>query len=311
LNKRENFLEGDEIMGKMIRGVSKDARFIVLDSTDVVQEALDIHPASPTAIAAFGRLLTAGLMMGATLKGNDVLTLRTETDGAMKMMVVTTDATGGIKGYMSNPMADVPPKTNGRPDVAGLLGRGSLRIIKDMGLKEPYAGVSELVSGEIAEDVAYYYYVSEQTPSVVAIGVSLKDEKTVRSAGGYMIQLLPGASESFIDALEEKIKAIRSITELLEGGMDLPRIAKLLYEDMTDEHGEKLIEEYEILEEKEVFYSCNCDREKFYRGLITLGKEQLEEILKEQEYIEAECQFCGKKHSFSKEDFKEILEEKK
>jgi molecular chaperone Hsp33 len=165
-----------------------------------------------------------------------------------------------------------------------------------MGLKEPYAGVSELVSGEIAEDVAYYYYVSEQTPSVVAIVVSLKDEKTVRSAGGYMIQLLPGASESFIDALEEKIKAIRSITELLEGGMDLPRIAKLLYE---------------ILEEKEVFYSCNCDREKFYRGLITLGKEQLEEILKEQEYIEAECQFCGKKHSFSKEDFKEILEEKK
>lgn len=298
-------------MGKMIRGMSKNARFFLVDSTDVVQEALDIHPASPTAIAAFGRLLTGGLMMGATLKGNDILTLRTETDGPLKTMVVTTDAQGGIKGYMSNPEADVPLKSNGKPDVAALVGKGSLRIIKDMGLKEPYAGVSEINSGEIAEDLAYYYYVSEQTPSVVALGVSLKDTKTIKSAGGYMVQLLPGAEDTFIDALEEKIKAIRSITDLLEGGMDLERIAHLLYEDMTDEEGKKLIEEYEILEVKDVFYSCSCEKDKFYKGLITLGKEQLEEIFKEQEFLEAECQFCGKKHRFEKEEFKDIMEDKK
>ena len=296
-------------MGRIIRGLSKNARFFLVDSTDVVQEALDIHKCSPTSIAAFGRFLTAGLMMGATLKGKDVLTLRTDTDGPLKSMVVTADANGGIKGYLSNPAADLPLKANGRPDVAGLIGKGSMKIIKDMGLKEPYVGISEVNSGEIGDDIAYYYYVSEQTPSVVALGVSLKDNGTVKSAGGYMIQLLPGAEDKFIDALEEKIRAMRSITELLEGGMDLERILKLIYEDMSDDTYEKMIEEYEILEEKEVSYNCSCEREKFYRGVITLGKEQLEDLFKEQEALEAECQFCLKKHKFVKEDFSEILKE--
>ena len=297
-------------MGKIIRGVSKNARFFLVDSTDIVQEALDIHKCSPTGIDAFGRLLTAGVMMGSTLKGKDLLTLRTDTDGLLNNMVVTADSEGGVKGYVSNPSADVALKDNGRSNVGALVGKGMLRIIKDMGLKEPYVGMSPIDSGEIAQDLAYYFFNSDQTPTVIALGVNLKDEKTVACAGGYMIQLLPGAEECFIGALEEKINAIRPMTELMMGGMDLKRILKLLYEDMSSEDNEKLIEEYEILEEKEVGYNCNCDKDKFYRGLITLGKKELNEIFETQEVLETECHFCGKKYKFTREDFKDILEVK-
>lgn len=294
-------------MGKLIRGVSKNARFFVVDTTDIVQEAQNIHKCSPTAIDAFGRLLTAGVIMGSTLKGKDILNLRTDTNGELKSMVVTADANGGVKGYLSNPTADVPLKDNGKSDVGRLVGQGILKIIKDMGLKEPYVGLSEIHSGEIAQDLAYYFYNSEQTPTVIALGVKLKDENTVEYAGGYMIQLLPGAEDNFITALEEKIKAIRPMTELMAGGMDIKRIAKLLYEDMTDETYERLVEPYEILEEKEVKYSCNCSEDKFYRGIITLGKEQLKDIFSKEKELEVECHFCGKRYKFKEEDFAEIL----
>ena len=297
---------------RIIRGVSKNARFFVVNSTDVVQKALDIHKCSPTAIAGFGRFLTAGLIMGASLKGNDMLSLITDTDGPVNNMVVTADANGHIKGYLSNPQADLPlkPIVN-QPDVANLIGKGSMRVIKDMGLKEPYVGLSEIQTGEIATDIAYYYVTSEQTPTVIALGVDLKDEHTVRSAGGYMVQLFPGADENFIDLLEAKIKAIRNVTELFKGGMDLERIVKLLYEDMSDESYQKLVEDYEILEEKEVSYYCDCNKDKYYKGLITLGKEEILNLLEELNgTIETECHFCGKKYQFTKEDFKEFLEEK-
>lgn len=293
-------------MSRLIRGVSKNARFVLVDTKDIVQEALDIHKCSPIAISAFGRLLSAGVMMGATLKGNDILTLRTMTDGPLSSMVVTVD-NNGVKGYVSNPEADLPAKENGQPDVQGLVGRGTLNVIKDLGLKDPYVGVSTIESGEIAYDIAYYYVTSEQTPTVIALGVDLENETTVRSAGGYMIQLLPDAEESFIVELEKKIGAIRSVTELFKGGMDIERILHLLYEDMNDETHEKLVESYEILESKEIKYNCNCDREKFYKGVITLGKEQLEEILAERGAVEAECHFCGKRYSFKREDLGEIL----
>lgn len=297
---------------RIIRGVSKNARFFVINSTDVVQKALEIHKCSPTAIAGFGRFLTAGLIMGASLKGDDKLSLITDTDGPVNNMVVTADANGHIKGYLSNPQADLPlkPIVN-QPDVANLIGKGSLRVIKDMGLKEPYCGLSEIQTGEIATDIAYYYVTSEQTPTVIALGVDLQDEKTVRSAGGYMVQLFPGADEKFIDLLEAKIKAIRNVTELFKGGMDLERIVKLLYEDMSDETYEKLVEDYEILEEREVSYYCDCNKEKYYKGLITLGKKEILNLLEELDgTIETECHFCGKKYQFTKEDFKEFLESK-
>ena len=299
-------------MNRIIRGVSKNARFFVINSTDVVQKALEIHKCSPTAIAGFGRFLTAGLIMGASLKGDDKLSLITDTDGPVNNMVVTADANGHIKGYLSNPQADLPlkPIVN-QPDVANLIGKGSLRVIKDMGLKEPYCGLSEIQTGEIATDIAYYYVTSEQTPTVIALGVDLQDEKTVRSAGGYMVQLFPGADEKFIDLLEAKIKAIRNVTELFKGGMDLERIVKLLYEDMSDETYQKLVEDYEILEEREVSYYCDCNKEKYYKGLITLGKEEILNLLEELNgTIETECHFCGKKYQFTKEDFKEFLESK-
>lgn len=293
-------------MSKLIRGVSKNARFVLVDTKDIVQEALDIHKCNPTAISAFGRLLSAGVMMGATLKGNDILTLRTMTDGPLSSMVVTVDK-NGVKGYVSNPEADLPAKENGQPDVQALVGRGTLNVIKDLGLKDPYVGVSTIESGEIAYDIAYYYVTSEQTPTVIALGVDLENETTVRSAGGYMIQLLPDAEETFIVELEKKIGAIRSVTELFKGGMDLERILHLLYEDMNDESHEKLVEPYEILDSKEIKYNCNCDKEKFYKGIITLGKEQLEETLAERGEVEAECHFCGKRYSFKREDLGEIL----
>lgn len=282
----------------------------MVDTTDIVQEALNIHKCSPTAIDAFGRLLTAGVIMGSTLKGNDVLTLRTDTDGLLNNMVVTATADGGVKGYLSNSSADVPLRDDGKSNVGALVGRGTIKIIKDMGLKEPYVGISTVDTGEIAQDLAYYFYNSEQTPTVIALGVKLKDENTVACAGGYMLQLLPDAEDEFITALENKIQAIRPMTELMMGGMDLERILKLLYEDMNSEDNEKLVENYEVLEEKEVSYKCDCNKDKFYKGLITLGKEELNKIFAEEEKIEAECHFCGKRYEFKKEDFKDILEVK-
>lgn len=294
---------------RMIRGTSKNARFFIVDSTEIVQKALDIHGCSPTAINAFGRFLTGGLIMGVSLKGDDLLSIITDTDGLVDHMTVTADANGNVKGYLSNPKSDLPLRFDTKkPDVANLIGKGSLRVIKDMGLKEPYVGLSEIVSGEIAEDIAYYYVTSEQTPTVIALGVELLDEKTVKVAGGYMVQLFPDASDNFIDLLEEKIRAMRNITELLKGGMSLERIAKLIYEDMNDENYEKLIEEYEVLETKKVQYSCNCNKEKYYKGLITLGAEELDKIFEEMNgVIETECHFCGTKYQFTREDFKDFL----
>nr|WP_307775350.1 Hsp33 family molecular chaperone HslO [uncultured Cetobacterium sp.] len=294
-------------MSRLIRGTSKNSRFILVDTKDIVQEALDIHGCSPSTISAFGRLLSASIMMGATLKGKDILTLRTTTTGPLSTMVATVSQ-DGVKGYVSNPTAEVPLKENGQPDLKTLVGTGTLHVIKDLGLKDPYVGVSNIESGEIAYDIAYYYYTSEQTPTVIALGVELADEKTVRSAGGYMIQLLPGAEEWFIEALENKIAAIRNVTELFKGGMDLERILHLLYEDMNDEKHEKLVEEYTILDSKEIKYNCDCNEDKFYRGVISLGKEELEEILAERGVVEAECHFCGKKFSFKREDLADILD---
>jgi len=293
-------------MAKLIRGVSKNARFWVIDSKDIVQKAENIHEMSPTAIAAFGRLLTAGAIMGTNLKGEDVLTLRIDSEGPMSQMVVTATSSGDVKGYVNNPEADLPLKENGQPNVGDLIGKGTLRVIKDMGLRnaDPYMGIAKLQTGEIAEDIAYYLYSSEQIPSVLALGVSLNDDMTIKSAGGYMIQLMPGAEDSFIDKLEEKIKNIRTINELFEGGMSPEDVIRLIYDDMeTDD--DSLIESYEILETTELSYNCNCNKDKFYKGLITLGKEEINQILEHDHKIEVECHFCRTKYSYTEEDFAE------
>lgn len=290
-------------MGRLIRGVSKNARFFIVDTTDIVREAQAKHDFSPTGISALGRALTGAVIMGSDLKVDGSLSLRFDGNGPAQQMLVTADNKGNVKGYIANGKADVPVKSNGHLDVGSFIGKGSLKVIKDMGMKDPYVGISELQTGEVAEDLAYYYFVSEQIPSVVSLGVFLDKDFNIKHAGGYVVQLLPDAEESFIAKLEEKVKAIRSFTELREGGMDLERIAKLIYEDMEDGNYEKLIEEYEILDETEVLYKCDCSKEKFYRGLITLGKNEIEKILAEQKSINVECHFCKTAYDYKKEDF--------
>ena len=289
-------------MDRMIRGVSKNARFILVDSTDLVREANKIHNCTPGAITTFGRFLTAGILIGATVKGDDLLTLRTETDGLVGQMLLTVNSKGDIKGYLESPGAGIE---NSDVKISEFLGTGILRVIKDMGLKEPYIGMSEMNSGDLAQDLAYYYYTSEQTPSVVILGVSFDETGDIEYAGGYMIQLLPDCDDFFIDKLEEKIKAIRTFTELRKGGMDLERIIKLIYEDMDieDGEGEFLVEEYKILEEKSIQYSCNCSREKMFDKVIVIGKEEIENITSEKGSLDVECHFCGEKYKFIEEDF--------
>lgn len=282
-------------MGRVIRGLSKNARFVAVDTTDIVQEAMEIHHCNLLAADSFGRLLTVASLMENSLKGEDILTLRTDTNGQIKNILVTADSNGNVKGYLSNNTPDVSDTP--------LLGEGMLKVIKDFGLKDPYIGFCQMSSHGLAYDLSGYFYTSEQIPTVIAFTVLFRDEHTVEKAGGYMMQLLPNAEESFLEALEQKVGAIRSIDELFHGGMDLEDIIALLYDDMNSEE-KRVVEEYEILEEKEIQYHCNCDRDKFYRALITLGKEEIDKILQEDGKLEAECHFCGKHYEFREEDFK-------
>jgi molecular chaperone Hsp33 len=294
-------------MDRIVRGISKNARFFLLDTTEVVKKAQEIHQCTPGAIATFGRFLTAGLIMGATLKGDDLLTLRTTTDGLVGQMLLTVDPFGNIKGYLENPNAILPAVQQSYGTLSDFLGKGTLTVIKDMGLKEPYSGLSEMKSGDMANDLAYYYFVSEQVPSVISLGVSFTEEGEIDFAGGYMVQLLPDSEESFIAALEEKIKIMRNFTDLRKGGMNLERILKLIYEDINDENHKKLIENYEILEEKKIQYSCNCTRDKFYNGVISLGKKQIDEVMDAEGKLEVSCHFCKKTYEFKKCDFEKVF----
>lgn len=291
-------------MDRLIRGLSKNARFFLVDTTEIVKEAKRIHKCTPGAISIFGRFLTAGVIMGATLKGDDVLTLRTSTDGIIGKMLLTVNSNGDIKGYLENPGSVISEKNGNGSNSSDFLGKGSLTVIKDMGLKEPYTGFSEMNSGDIAKDIAYYYYTSEQVPTVISLGVSFTKDGEISHSGGYMIQLMPGADEEFISMLEEKISIMRSFTELRENGMELERIAKLIYEDIRDHENEKLIENYDILEEKKLSYKCNCSKDRFYSGVITLGKTEIEKSINKDGCLEVECHFCGKTYEFKKDDFK-------
>ncbi|MDO4689685.1 MAG: Hsp33 family molecular chaperone HslO [Fusobacterium sp.] len=283
-------------MGRLIRGTSKNARFFVTDTTDLIQEALDIHNYDVYSADIFGKFCTLAVLMGATLKGEDRLTIRTDTEGYIKNIIVNSDSTGNIKAYLIN-------ETNNNFDS---LGKGMMRIIKDMGLKEPYTAIADIDYSKLANDISYYFYSSEQIPTVIAFAMEFTNDNRVLCAGAYMVQLLPNADEEFITKLERKIEAIRPMNELMKGGMSLEKIVNLLYDDM-DTEDDSLVEEYQILEEKEVKYSCDCSSDRFYRGLITLGAEELIKILDEEGEIETECQFCSKKYRFERKDFLEII----
>ena len=308
-------------MGKkseLIRGTSKCARFFVCDTTQVVKDAQSKHGLDAIATVNFGKLLTAAAMMGKDLKVEDgVVSVEISGDGAYGKMVATANMKGHVKGYVGNSSNAklIDKDGNFVRDEKGrikLIGDGIMQVRKDIGLKMPFSGMVALENQDIADIVASYFLQSEQIKSVVALGVKLNEDGSVNRAGGYLIQLLPGAEDDFIDKLEDKLRKIRSITELLNGGFSLERIVELLYEDISafeetedvdGNHKKKYIENFEILEKSEIEYKCNCSKETFLKGLITLGKEQIDEILEEQGKIEVECHFCGKKYQFGKEDF--------
>ena len=303
---------------ELIRGTSKCARFFVCDTTQVVKDAQSKHGLDAIATVNFGKLLTAAAMMGKDLKVEDgVVSVEISGDGAYGKMVATANMKGHVKGYVGNSSNAklIDKDGNFVRDEKGrikLIGDGIMQVRKDIGLKMPFSGMVALENQDIADIVASYFLQSEQIKSVVALGVKLNEDGSVNRAGGYLIQILPGVEDTFIDKLEDKLRKIRSITELLNGGFSLERIVELLYEDISvfeetedvdGNHKKKYVENFEILEKSEIEYKCNCSRETFLKGLITLGKEQIDEILKAQGKIEVECHFCGKKHQFEKKDF--------
>ena len=283
-------------MGRLIRGTSKNARFFIADTTDIVQEAAAIHKYDKYSMEVFGKFCTLAVLMGATLKGEDKLTIRTDTEGYIKNIVVNSDASGNIKGYLANTDAENVEH----------LGKGMMRIIKDMGLKEPYVAITDIDYTNLPNDISAFFYNSEQVPTVISIAGQCTNDGKILCAGAFMVQLLPNADESFIAKLEQKVQAIRPMNELMLGGMTLEQIANLLYDDM-DTEDDSLVEEFEILENKEVRYQCDCNSDRFYRGILTLGKDDLKHIFEEEKEIEAECQFCGKRYKFLEKDFEEVL----
>lgn len=268
-------------------------------TTELVETAKNAHNTSPVATAALGRLLTAGAMMGVMMKGDrDLLTLRMEGDGPIGGLLVTADSKGDVKGYAFNPDVMLPPNAQGKLDVGGSLGVGVLSVIKDIGLKEPYVGQTILVSGEIAEDLTYYFATSEQVPSSVALGVLMNRDNTVRQAGGFIIQLLPGASDEMIDKLEERLNMMDSITSLLDAGKTPEEILDALLGDFG----------LEILDRMPTRFHCDCEKSRVEKAIISIGKKEINDMIEEGKPIEVSCHFCNKIYTFSVDDLKGMLE---
>lgn len=308
---------------RLIRGTSKCARFFVCETTNLVKEAQKLHNLDPIATMNFGKLLTGAAIIGKDLKGNrDIVTLKVNGTGPYGTMVATANKHGEIKGYISDPTPKlhqiIDENGNFIADESGrirFIGEGTFQIIKDLGLRDPFSGVSMIKDEEMSDILANYLLISDQIKSVVALGVKMDENGEVIKAGGYMVQLLPGVEEGFIDKLENKLKQIRGITDLLKGGFSLERIAELLYEDITvveedaemeGAHKKTYVEEYEILENAPLEYKCNCSKEKYFNGVLTLGEKEINEILENDGKIEVQCHFCNKKYDFVKKDFEGV-----
>ena len=286
----------------MVRATAMDGeiRAFAVTSKDTVETARQIHDTYPTATAALGRLLSAGLMMGADMKDDDdLITVKIDCQGPIKGLLATADRNGHVKGYVSNPAVDLPPNDKGKLDVGGALDLGVLSVIKDIGLKEPYIGQTILITGEIAEDITYYYATSEQIPSSVALGVLMNKDNTVRQAGGFMIQLMPGAGDETAEKKKKKIGEIDGITSMLDKGMSPEDILTYILGDFG----------LRINERTDCSYRCDCSRERVLRALLSIGKKDLEEMIEENKDVEMECHFCGRKYTFTPEELKELVKE--
>jgi len=272
---------------------------IAVDATDIVNRAEQIHQTSAVVTAGLGRLLTAASMMGAMLKGEKAsITLRLQGDGAASPIVAVADPQGNVKGYAGKKVLELPLNQYGKLDVSGAFGKtGLLYVMKDFGAGEPYIGQSPIVSGEIAEDIAHYYAVSEQIPTVCALGVLVNPDLSVRAAGGFIAQLLPAADHREIDRLEENIKKLDPITTMLNQGMDIESICQKVLDGF----------EMEILEESKVEYRCDCSLEKVKKALITLGKEELQTLPNEEGMTEVTCDFCDQTYHFTREQLDMLI----
>lgn len=286
---------------RIVRATAANAqiRIFAADTKDTVETARVKHQTTPVATAALGRLLTAGAMMGTMLKGaDDLLTLKITGDGPLGGIVVTADANADVKGYVGNPNADLPLNAKGKLDVSGAVGKGRLDIIRDMGLKEPYVGQTPLISGEIAEDLTFYFANSEQVPSSVGLGVLVDRDYTVKRAGGFIVQLLPNASDEVIDRLEENLSKIKSVTAFFESGLGTEDLIRVICEGMDPE----------ITDTIPVRFYCNCSRERVEKALISIGHKELDDMIADGKEVNLNCGFCNTDYTFSVEDLKRIRE---
>lgn len=284
----------------IVRATAADnqIRAFAASTKELVEKARAAHNTSPVATAALGRLLTGGVMMGVMMKGEkDLLTLQVKGDGPIGGITVTADSQGHVKGYVENPDVLLPANALGKLDVGGAVGNGMLRVIKDMGLKEPYVGQVALETGELGDDLTYYFATSEQVPSSVGLGVLMEKDNTVKQAGGFIIQLMPFTDEKVIEALEKKISEVQSVTSMLNLGMTPEDILNELLGEFHPEISEKIPAEFH----------CDCSKKRVEKVLISLGKKELTSIINDGKPVELKCHFCNSGYTFTTEELKEIL----
>ncbi len=289
-------------MGDILtKAITRDGFFKIsaIVTTETVNQAHQYHQTGPLASAALGRLLTAGLLMADGLKEEDAsLTLQVRGDGPLGMLAVVADAKGGVKGYVANPAAELPLKDNGKLDVGSGVGAGTLSVIRDLKMKEPYIGQVPIQTGEIGDDLAYYFMQSEQIPSVVALGVLVERDYTIAQAGGVLVQVMPGCDQRSIDRLENSIQGMMSVTEMLQHGMSAKDMIQYVM----------LGFDVEFLEDVAVGYCCDCSRERMERAIISLGKSEIQDMIEEQGEAEIVCHFCNQAYQFQKEDLEVLLQ---
>ncbi len=288
----------------IVRAAAADAqiRAFACTARDMAEKARQIHNTSPVVTAALGRLLSAGAMMGSMLKGEkDLLTLQIRGDGPLRGLTVTADSLGNVKGYPEVPDVILPANAVGKLDVAGAVGQGSLSVIRDMGLKEPYVGQTVLQTGEIAEDLTYYFATSEQVPSSVGLGVLMNRDNTVKQAGGFILQLMPFAEEKTVNRLEANLGQVHSVTALLDGGNTPEQMLGILLDGLDPV----------MTDTVETAFSCSCNRKKIERVLISLGRQEIRDMIEEGQEVEVNCQFCNSHYRFSVEELENLYQRSK
>ncbi|WP_368489934.1 Hsp33 family molecular chaperone HslO [Clostridium sp. BJN0013] len=287
---------------KLVRATAKDdnIRIIAASTINLVNEAVKIHNCAPTAAAAFGRMLTAGSLMGAMLKSSkDSLTVKISGDGIAKGIIVTSYADAHVKGYIGNPSADLPANNKGKLDVGGIIGiNGNLTVIRDMGLKEPYSSQVPIQTGEIGDDLAYYFTVSEQTPSAVALGVLVDTDLTIKGSGGFIIQMMPEADNLLSDLITYRLQDMPSISHMIGDGLTIIEILNTIFQDM----------DLKILDTLYPIYKCDCSRERVEKALISIGIKDLEQIYLDKKSEELKCNFCNKSYKFTHQEIGKLLQ---